>query len=292
MLLKYKIRKILQQNNQKIIMHVLKICLIFFALLIFLIIGTNITKLVLNGSSFIKDEVSSSIKTSKDNLKKIKNSISHVNYTLITEKNIFGNLTTAGDNQQENTTLTQDDIPLALIGTILTKGSTPYAIIEETKNKLQDTFTVGNSVFSIGTLTAILKNKVEIKINGEIKILTIDDFDSDMDEDMGDGPVMYLDATEVKNTLDNLPAVMTQARAIPFWQGGKPVGLRLFAIKSGSIFEKLGLKNGDILKDINGKKLGDFSKAMEIFEDLKNETSLKIQLERSKQETTLQYKIR
>ncbi len=183
-------------------------------------------------------------------------------------------------------------MPLALIGTFLTAGNDPYAIIENTKDKNQDAFGVGDNIFKIATLVSIHKNKVEINRDGSIEVLKIDDFDSEASADLDDANTQYLDKGEVDKALSNLPLVMTQARAIPYWQEGKAVGLRLFAIKQGSIFEKIGLKNGDIIKDINGKQLGDFSKAMEIFEELKNETSLRINLERNKQQSVLQYKIR
>ncbi len=293
MSLKYKVRKLLQQNNQKIALRFLKIILIFFVLASALIIFKDFSASFFNGSSDIKNDILSTLSVYKSRSAKAGSSVvSDVNYTAITKNSIFGKFSSEKTDQNQNVKISTGEMPLALIGTVLTKGTSPYAIIEDTKNKIQDAFSIGDSIFSIATLMKIYKNKVEIKINDGIEILSIDDFDADDGDSDSSGPVVFLDATEVQKTLENLPLIMTQARAIPFWQEGKPIGLRLFAIKSGSIFEKLGLKNGDILKNINGKQLGDFSKAMEIFEELKHETSLKIQLERSKKATTLQYKIR
>ena len=47
--------------------------------------------------------------------------------------------------------------------------------------------------------------------------------------------------------------LLTQARAVPYFKQGKSVGLRLFAIKAGSLFEKIGLKNGDKVVAMSGK---------------------------------------
>ena len=86
--------------------------------------------------------------------------------------------------------------------------------------------------------------------------------------------------------------LLTQARAVPYFKDGRSIGLRLFAIKTGSLYEKLGLKNGDILKSINGNSLGDLSQAMKLFEQLKQERSISVMLERDKQDKEFRYQIR
>ena len=58
------------------------------------------------------------------------------------------------------------------------------------------------------------------------------------------------------------------------------------------MYEKIGLKNGDILKTINGNSLGDISQAMKLFERLKEERSITLTLERSKQQKVYRYQIR
>ena len=68
--------------------------------------------------------------------------------------------------------------------------------------------------------------------------------------------------------------------------------MRLFAIKSASLFEKIGLKNGDILKSLNGNSLGDLSQAMQLFEKLKTERSISLMLERNREEKEFKYTIR
>src|SRR5262249_16037424 len=57
----------------------------------------------------------------------------------------------------------------------------------------------------------------------------------------------YLDAT-----LANLNEVATQARIVPSFQNGKSNGLKMFSIKPGSIYSKIGMQNGDVIQKING----------------------------------------
>ena len=100
-----------------------------------------------------------------------------------------------------------------------------------------------------------------------------------------------VDESELNEALENIPLLMTQARAIPYFKDGKSIGLRLFAIKNGSLFEKIGLKNGDILKSINGNSLGDITQAVKLFEKLREERSIKVILERGRQDREFSYEI-
>ena len=163
--------------------------------------------------------------------------------------------------------------------------------------KTQEIFKIGESVFEQGTLKIIRVNSVDIDRNGEIETLVLDD--SAAADGGGDGEVeapddaeeVIVDSTELDSALENLPLLLTQARAVPYFKQGKSVGLRLFAIKSGSLYEKIGLKNGDILKTINGENLGDFSQAMKLFEQLKQQRSLNLTLERNRADKAYHYSI-
>src|SRR5207237_8441219 len=61
-----------------------------------------------------------------------------------------------------------------------------------------------------------------------------------------------VDRSEVDSALENMNQLFTQIRAVPHFDGGKSTGFRLFAIRQNSIFDQLGLKNGDIIQRING----------------------------------------
>jgi general secretion pathway protein C len=185
-------------------------------------------------------------------------------------------------------------IPLILIGTFLQKNTDPYAIIEDDKKKVQDVFNLQDMVFGDAKLVGIYPDKVELNRNGQIEILTIDDA-PDLSGGGGsdsNSVEISVDSAELDNALQNLPVLLTQARAVPYFKDGKPVGIRLFSIKSGSLYEKVGLQNGDVLKTINGNSLSDMTQAMRLFEMLKQERSLSVSLERNREEKEFKYQIR
>jgi general secretion pathway protein C len=85
---------------------------------------------------------------------------------------------------------------------------------------------------------------------------------------------------EVDLALSDLNNVLTQAKAVPNFEGGKPVGYKLFQIVSGSIFDKLGLKNGDVIVGLNGQPVTDPAKALELLADLKTSNHIEVQLKK------------
>ncbi len=97
--------------------------------------------------------------------------------------------------------------------------------------------------------------------------------------------------SEVDNALSNLSQVATQARIVPSFKNGKPNGFKLFSIKPGSIYSKIGLKNGDVIQKINGYEMNSPDKALEIYQKLKDASSVTIDLQRRGQNQNLSYTI-
>jgi general secretion pathway protein C len=96
--------------------------------------------------------------------------------------------------------------------------------------------------------------------------------------------------SEVDNAMENMSQLFTQVRAVPHFEGGKSIGFRLFAIRRGSLFDKIGLKNGDILKKINQIELNDPSRALSLMQELRNESELTVDIVRNRQPQTLSYR--
>jgi general secretion pathway protein C len=217
------------------------------------------------------------------------------NYDLIKSRNVFGPLEEEVRPPPPPAPPPPRRTQLELIGTYISPRNS-YAIIENKQTRAQEVFNLKQDVFSEGTLTKILSDRVELNRNGEAVVLLLEEstaspsgssyLSAAADEQF------VVDENELNSALENLPLLLTQARAVPFFQDGRAVGLRLFAIRTGSLYEKVGLRNGDILKSINGNSLADLSQALQLFERLKTERSISLKLERNREERTFQYQIR
>jgi len=182
---------------------------------------------------------------------------------------------------------------LSLIGTFITAGQEPYAIIEDKKKQNQEMFLLDQNVFDQAVLKKIYQDRVEVERDGKLEVLRLDEIGGAPSAGVAnEADSFVVEEAELDKGLENLPLLLTQARAVPYFKDGRSIGLRLFAIKTGSLYEKVGLRNGDILKTINGNNLGDISQALKLFEQLKQERSINLVLERDKQDREFKYSIR
>ena len=105
------------------------------------------------------------------------------------------------------------------------------------------------------------------------------------------GNKFVIDQGEIDSALTNLDTLYTKIRIVPNISGGQVAGMKILNISRGSIFEKLGLKRGDVLDKINGMEL-DVKQGFQIFSQLKEEKSFTLDLIRQGQKQTFEYEVR
>jgi general secretion pathway protein C len=108
---------------------------------------------------------------------------------------------------------------------------------------------------------------------------------------VGEGRFM-VDQREIASSTENLNQVLTQARALPYMEAGKTVGFRISEIVPGSIYEKIGLVNGDVVQRVNSQDVDDPGKFFQLYQGLKDEKRISIDLLRNGQRQSLNYDVR
>ncbi|HIN33399.1 MAG TPA: PDZ domain-containing protein [Nitrospirales bacterium] len=101
-----------------------------------------------------------------------------------------------------------------------------------------------------------------------------------------------VDRKEVDAAFANLPRLLTQARVMPHYSGGKMAGFRVVSVKSDSLFDHIGLQPQDVLKRINGMEIKDPSRFLSAFQQVKEEETITLDLVRKGQPSTFVYDIR
>ncbi len=101
-----------------------------------------------------------------------------------------------------------------------------------------------------------------------------------------------MDEGTVSQLTGNINQFMTQARIIPYFEGNESAGYRLAALRPGSAFEQLGFRAGDIIQRVNTVELTSPEKMYTIFQNLKDEKRVTVDVLRQGQKTTLTYEIR
>lgn len=213
-------------------------------------------------------------------------------YGIIASRNIFGPGRKKVDEEAGQVAQVAE-LKLRLVGTNISQNKKPFAIIENAKNE-QDVFDLGEEVFGEATLMEVFPDKVNVKYNGAIETLVLEDETSESSEEISgsdDGSSFSVPEDELNENLANLPRLLSQARAVPYFRDGQSIGMRLFAIRQDSLYQKLGLMNGDILLSVNGSSLSDPTQALKLFEQLKTERSIKVNVERGGVEKEIGYTI-
>lgn len=189
-------------------------------------------------------------------------------------------------------------LKLRLVGVNQMGNGQQLALIEDTQKQKQDVFTVGERIFDQAKLVEIQREKIQVERNGKIETIAVEAGTSGSSpSEGGESPSgqqteFVVAEDEVTNALANLPQLLSQARAVPYFRNGQSIGMRLFAIRSGSLYEKLGLRNGDIVLAVNDNSLSDPTQALKLFEQLKSERSINVKVERNNENVDLRYSVR
>lgn len=97
--------------------------------------------------------------------------------------------------------------------------------------------------------------------------------------------------TQIDEAIQNINALMKQVRIIPNFTDGKPDGLALSGVMTGSFFSSLGLQSGDILLGVDGKPIQSADDALKIYTGMKTANRLQLNIRRNGREETLEYAI-
>lgn len=89
----------------------------------------------------------------------------------------------------------------------------------------------------------------------------------------------------------NIDKIWKDIGIVPYKSSGKLRGFKVRYIRRGSLFQKLGLKRGDIITAINGEPIEDYNTAMELYQSADTLDELTLQIKRGKQEVELNYEI-
>jgi len=198
---------------------------------------------------------------------------------------------------------------LRLVGTVLvSSGEYRLAAIEMKGSKEQKLYRIRDSV-SGATIVSVERNRIGLLNNGRLEVLEIDYSKSSgaksgagrfgggsglgLKDIVESGENNYLVSRRYADSqLKNMSRLLTQVRAVPNMdKNGVTNGFKLFSIKKGSLFSKIGFKNHDVVQRINGVEINSAEKGLELFQALRNESSFEIDLLRKKQKTSLRFSI-
>jgi general secretion pathway protein C len=217
-------------------------------------------------------------------------------YDIITERNLF--LTTLKTTTVKEGGFLSSGEEVAefdLKGTIAGGDSFGFVIIEERGSKKQRLYRLGDMIGST-KVTKISRNTATIRRGGRditIKIkATPEGTLLNSSRALLGRPAslgMAMSKSEVSDKLRDLQGIMTHAQVRPYFEAGVQQGFIVSHIKPDSLYQKLGLQNGDIIIDVNNKRMQSADDVMNLVNLMQSGESIVVNLKRQGKVETINY---
>jgi general secretion pathway protein C len=225
-------------------------------------------------------------------------------YAVIAERDVFN---PAG---ARTGVATSDRHPALRLWGVAYSGATARAVIEDVAAHRQDLFGVGDRIGE-SRIASIDWDRVTLDGPGGEQTLAL----VSPGAAVGDGPppppaappagaapddrirqtaenAFVVDRRALAGAVDNMSGLLTQLRAVAEVRDGRPAGFRLFQIREGSLFSRLGLRNGDVVQRVNGGTIADPTALLGFLQRLGQEPRVALDIVRADTPRTLVYDLR
>jgi general secretion pathway protein C len=208
-------------------------------------------------------------------------------YGIITERNLFlTTLKAVSDKQSEGGLFDSDQkiTDFELKGTVACNSSFGFIFIEERDTHKQKLYRLGDNIGS-AKLIKITRNTAILRSEGREITLKV--------KATLEGPLlpnspgsatpksMTLSKKTVNENLSDLKSIMSQAVVRPFLNEGVQEGLIISNIAPNSLYEKMGLQNGDIIIDVNNKRMQSADNLLQTVNLMQSGSSIAVNVKRN-----------
>jgi len=185
---------------------------------------------------------------------------------------------------------------LVLKGTIASAIPEYSVAVIADSNADQKVYAIGDAITSNASLHAVYADRVVLNENGNLTNLKLP-------VDYPDGQPMAVrretrttrQVVDESNNPDSIQTMVTQnltrltdvIRPTPYLVNGEQAGYRVYPGRNRRQFAALGLRPGDLIKDIDGQSLTDPTQAMQIFQSLGDAEEVTVTVERNGQPETI-----
>ena len=216
-------------------------------------------------------------------------------YRIISGRNLFGSIDKAGEKIQINVDeLEPTKLGLALLGTVSGTGGFDFAVIEEKNKKKQGLFREGDAV-AAATIIRIMRGMVVLRVDDRDEILKMEEGDqrSEVGDQRSEGRgvknIIKVKKTDIDNAFKNMGEMLAQVRIRPHFSSGKPDGFMVSRIKPGSIFQKMGMQNGDIIQGVDNQLIKSPDEMLKLYNGLKSGSAISLNIKRKGRTQNLEY---
>jgi general secretion pathway protein C len=183
---------------------------------------------------------------------------------------------------------------LVLKGTIASDVPEFSVAVIADNNAEQQVYLIGDSVGSGVSLHAVYAERVVLNENGALTNLKLpSDFPAASAAQTRRTTntrrqTKQTNTTSIQNVVtENLSKLTDVIRPTPYLVNGQQAGYRVYPGRNRQQFAALGLRPGDLIKDIDGQSLTDPTQAMQVFQSLGTAEQVTVTVERNGQPQTI-----
>lgn len=262
----------------------------------------------------LRTNLVSKAKTSTETAEAFKKFKSQFSYNKIVDRNIFDSENRAVKKSEEAEEIDRkkptldlisepvlSNISAKLIGTLIrSDGSLSSATIQASGET--DIYHIGDKILGEADIIEIQRGKVTFVRNFRREYITVDDekvassLSTPREEpkqgiSSPSGNTFYIKKDTMHDALKNLNQILYDAASEPNWVDGKIKGFKILAITPGSLYEKLGIENGDVIHKVNGEAINTIDDVLKFFSALKTEQNFNLDIIRGEQTMPYRYVI-
>lgn len=196
-----------------------------------------------------------------------------------------------------------------LVGTITGPQAYSWAILQEKGSRKQQVYRIHGDIDG-GKILSVSRRQIEIEREGKKEVLPLSVEEAGLrspapppaspgtasskgEEVKKLSANRYLvNREDVAGAVGDVNRFMTQARLKPHFEMGRPAGYSVSEIIPGSLMEKLGLKNNDVVKKVNGMAISRPEEVMQAYAQLQRDSNIEVEIERGGRSEILRYEIR
>lgn len=221
-------------------------------------------------------------------------------YSIIVERNLFA----GGEGEEVLEKKLLETLPdtvsnLKLKGTIVVEGLESLCIIEDSATKKEEVYKRGDlvgkdEIVKIERDHVVLKTSaglISLVVYGENLLPGLALETSRLVEKVTDNR-WSLSRSELTSVISNPSQLLAQVKVTPYLEAGQVRGFRLDDVKSGSLAESLGVRDGDIIKGVEGQRLDSIERTIQIYKEMKDRPMIRVEVERGGRPITLTYEIK
>jgi len=239
-------------------------------------------------------------------------------YSAIVEQDIFGSSSRTkkslqGDNGVGPALSAEKELGIVLLGTVAGSPEISRAIIKDIKTNKLSLYKTGDTVAtpswkgsSTAHIESIEKDVVVLLHQGQRKILDLGTRESKQYNADNAQAALSNNAAQAVETnppaqfhtsagaklRDDIEIMLTKAVIEPYTIDGQIEGLKITGLENIRGAEELGLKNGDIIRTVNGHRLTSKQKAYQIFKKARSQAAANIELLRDNETKMLSFSLR